>query len=192
MLIKTEVIEGRIFITSPYNADFIAKVKNIGGRWNAASKQWSVPEENSDLLNDLLNEIFGTAVAGSSGEKIKVRYKASDFEPIKFTDIRIGNAVMVSRRLRDNPVTFNHATIVASGKGFPSSGGSNGYPKPAPFEDTILQSELPVEIYNALEAEDKEKLTVVDSEADRTQSLENEKAKLLARLAEIEKELGGK
>ena len=77
MVKNGEMIE----ITSEYNADFVRRVKLIGGQWGASKKVWSVPTENEELLIELLRECYGyTPDEEASAGVIKVEYRACDFE----------------------------------------------------------------------------------------------------------------
>lgn len=180
MTIKVEIKDNRIFVNSPYNAAFIGKAKEIGGRWDAPSKSWTFEESNKNLVNDALIDFYGEGINGKA-ETIKVDYQASKFEDVYKGNISIGNLVTVTRRYRDRPVTITPGTIVIEGS-FETSGGSSKSPRPDADTDVILRTELPLTVYNSLSDKVKEKLTVQSDRAD----LEAEKARLLARLAEID------
>lgn len=42
--IQVEVKNGKAYIASPYNVEFVRRIKLSGGKWSAASKRWYVPE----------------------------------------------------------------------------------------------------------------------------------------------------
>ena len=45
-MIKIEVENGRANIYTPYNPDFVRKIKGVGGsKWNSSEKYWSIPED---------------------------------------------------------------------------------------------------------------------------------------------------
>lgn len=171
---------GQLLVKSPYNADFVKKVKEIGGKWNG--DVWSVPEENKQLLKDVLIAVYGEGV-DEKVQKVTVTYKASDFEDLNSDSIRIGTAKTVTRRSRDYPVSFYFDTIVFKGSFLPS-GGSAKYPFPSSEEGTVLRSKIPVTIYEALEENEKQLLTI-EGESQVLVALKEEREKLLKRIEEI-------
>jgi len=46
-------------IASPYNADFVAGIKGLTGKWNASSKTWIVPFAVENEARSLLCAIYG-------------------------------------------------------------------------------------------------------------------------------------
>ena len=44
--IKVTIKDGRASIYTPFNRDFVAAIRNVGGRkWDGENKCWTVPEE---------------------------------------------------------------------------------------------------------------------------------------------------
>ena len=81
--------------------------------------------------------------------------------------------------------TTDKATEKAKEKPEEKSAGSKAA---KPKEDTVLRSDIPLELYENLSDKEKEKLKVIETETPREKLIE-EKEKLLKRLEEIEKEL---
>lgn len=184
MNIKLENVNGKIRVQSPYNDHFIKEVKQIGGKWNGSNGTWDVPEDNKDLLDRVLLDAYGYSETGT--EMIKVQYLAEKF--IYYNEIRIGNLMTVNRIGRDYDVTFHADTVVIEGN-IPGSGGSVKNPRVAPASDTILQSIIPQAIYDSLEDKEKDLITIIE-EKSREERLQEEKARLLERIKEINLELG--
>ncbi len=177
---------GIIKVRSPYEKAFISEVKMIGGKWDASEKTWDVPEENEEMLRALLLRCYG--YAGEDSEMITVEYSPCDFPSMKQDPTtRIGGIKVLERRSRDGEVSFFNDTIVVSG-GFYGSGGSVRYPAVNPKDGTICRSKITRAAYDGFGEITKARLTIV-KEASKKERLEAEKAKLIARLAEIEKEL---
>ena len=43
--IKVTIKDGRASIYTPFNRDFVAAIRNVGGRkWDGENKCWTVPE----------------------------------------------------------------------------------------------------------------------------------------------------
>lgn len=176
--------EGRVFITSPYNKDFIREVKGISGKWHADQKQWSVPEKNIEKLSNLCVEIYGFTPLESS-EKITVRYKAVDFDKQE-EGIKIGGKVTAKRFSRDSDVVF-YDTEIIEGK-FYGSGGSKHYPMCKPADNVILESKISKQVYDNLEDKDRAKLEIVSEESE-IEKLLKEKEALLKKLEIVENKI---
>lgn len=174
---------GAIKVSSPYDARFVAKVKEIGGKWDGTARTWNVTDEVEEQLKGLLTSFYG--YTENSSDLIKIKYNASDFE--EDDSIQIDTIKTVTRGSRDGGVSFHSNTIVLSG-GFPSGGGSAKYPRPNPDADTELQSIIPRTVYDKLSDEDKIKIEIV-AEKSQKEKLDAEKEMLLKRLAKIEEEL---
>lgn len=181
--IKLNYTDDNIEVTSPYNGDFVGRVKKIGGKWNANAKVWAVPVENEELLKGHLTDVYGYVDAEE--ETIKVTLRAKDFK--YNNDIRIGSWVLATRRGRDYDVRLADGVYLVDGD-FDKSGGSKNHPSVDPNGSEILEINLPVGIYDKLTEDEKALLTKVeDKKVSVLEALEARKAKLLAELEEIEK-----
>lgn len=176
--------EGRIYVKSEYNGTFVARVKRIGGKWNAESKEWHVSEEQEKALEKILYVVFGYE-PNRALEMLRVEYNASDF--LWEGDVYIHKLCMVDRASRDTHVRYHCNTIVIEGE-FPARGGSARYPMAKPAEGTVLRSDIPCGVYEQLSDEEKTKITIIQEESKKALLLK-EKEQLLNRIAEIEKEL---
>lgn len=178
MVKNGEMIE----ITSEYNADFVRRVKLIGGQWGASKKVWSVPAENEELLIELLRECYGyTPAEEASAGVIKVEYRACDFE--KDDVVKIGSSTTAMRPSRDAAVRVMSGSVVVKGQ-FDSSGGSAKYPSVSADEDVVMRSQMSRVFYDTLPESEKALLTIIDEEAPLAKLLKQRDA-LLAQLAEV-------
>jgi len=50
----------RIGVSSPFNGDFIAKARGLGGKWDGVSQRWMFPASEEAALRALCIEIYGT------------------------------------------------------------------------------------------------------------------------------------
>lgn len=58
--IKIEKSQGKIYVQTPYNAEFIAKVKNIGGaKWDRYEKAWVLDEDYIEDVRMVLADVYG-------------------------------------------------------------------------------------------------------------------------------------
>ena len=161
-MIKLKKENSIISVTSPYNADFIKRAKQIGGKWNSRQKTWDIPEEAEKELRQILFEAF---------ENIKIGTVVAEDAATRFS--------------RDTQVKVASGFRVTKGE-FKNSGGSAKYPAPE-ADGIVMKGSIPLFVYDHLSKEERAKIKV---QADDIKSaLETEKETLLKRLAEIEKEL---
>lgn len=183
-MFKLRKEEGKIYVQSDYNPTFIAKIKKIGGRWSASTKEWYISADSMEALEKILDEVFGSR-SDEPIELIRVEYSAEDF--VREGDVYIGRLCMVDRPRRDSMVSYHYDTAVVDGE-FPGRGGSMKYPMAKPSPGTVLRSSIPRGVYDKLEEELKQRIVIIE-ETDRRQCLISERDKLLSRIAEIDKEL---
>ena len=59
-MMKIEVMNGKANVYTPYNPDFVKKVKGIGGaKWNGSEKCWEIPETAIEAARAIMCEVFG-------------------------------------------------------------------------------------------------------------------------------------
>lgn len=62
----------RINVYTPYNSDFVARVKNAGGRWDSETKCWSIPAEALEVVRAIMRDVYGIDDSNES-RTVKVR-----------------------------------------------------------------------------------------------------------------------
>lgn len=188
-------------VASPYHPDFPARARALGGKWVATSKAWSFDPRDEPAVRALCVEFFGTD--GSpvmEGDLVTLRVTLAPnirigklCGPLYFAGREIGRAYG-----RDSGARQGDGIVFL--KGSVTSGGSmkNWYTKTtegaifeirdlprAKAEETIKDS--------GYDDGDIERIEIVSDDTDhdtRRRALETERAALLARLAEIDSELG--
>lgn len=177
--------DGTIRIVSPYNSEFIKAAKMIQGKWNSEKKSWDFPIGNEEQLDKILIENYGEC--GKCEETLNVIINLYEIGENAGEGIVLNGLILASRRSRDVPVRINENAVLISG-GFPESGGSTRYPRCNPLEDTKVKITVSREWYE--NNKDNECIEqVVNSESIDKSRLIEEKERLLARVAEIEKQL---
>ena len=175
---KVVMENGKIKVKSAYNAEFVNGAKMLQGKWSAP--YWCFPEENEQEVRELLLRIYGEN--GEEQERVSV---IVDVSKMNGGSIYLEGILLATRFSRDCAVKLAENVILVSG-GFPERGGSAKCPMCNPEEGTKLKIKgVPLALYERI----KEKVALCDDVAQRKERLEAEKARLLARLAEIEKEL---
>lgn len=180
---KITIENGRAKVSTPYNADFVAKIKGIGGsRWEASNKCWSVPAESVDQVREIMMAVYGrtdqttekTCTIRLTFEKSMCEYRAP---------VAIYGKTIASAFGRDTGARAGDDVAFVEGK--PASGGS------VKNWTSIVPSGSVVVLYNVPESMLSRELPagvaaeVISNEVNRDELLQ-EKERLLARLAEIE------
>lgn len=198
--IRVENVGGKVEIYTPYNCDFIdaLKAKVGGARWDAAKKCWTAPEEMLDAVRAILKDVYGYTDIEDAGKLYTVRleslYAKADRAPVSAF-----NKVIARAWGRDSGAVVGDDVIFVEGS--PKSGGSrNNW-------ETIIPEGCVIDVLHVPEKaleKFKEELAgetcpdykivseTVEEEKkdDQRAKLLEEREKLLARLAEINKELG--
>lgn len=176
-----------ILIASPYNKEFVSEAKQLGGKWRSDEKAWAFPLTRADAVRDLCARIYGSAPSapGERGVTVRITAKRDLYElcaPVLFA----GRGV-VRATGRDSGARPGEGCAIISGR--VTSGGS------VKNWQTCVDEGAVVEIENmdpaaAVETDDWSVEIAGSTVLDRDALLE-ERAKLAARLAEIDKMLEG-
>ena len=181
---KTKIENGKIYVQSDYNRDYISRAKGLQGRWSAP--YWVFPEENINELRELLLDVYGEC--GELAEEAPVTVTVDlDLDDYKYgAEVTIGSFVAVRRWGRDREVSFADNVMVVSG-GFTPTGGSAKHPAVYHEQGTIIRvKDIPVKLYEKI----KDEAGVSLYKAPDNAALIEERDKLLARLAELNALIG--
>jgi len=187
----TSIGDGKIAVETPYNPEFVRRIKKAGGKWKADKKVWECDERSIEAVRAIMREVYG--MDDLPQELVTVRVTVREKGVI---DQHTGPVVLFGRTIasafgRDSGAKVGEGVVFE--KGTCRSGGSvkNWY--------TIIEAGSVFTIYDVPKRAVEEKLGWIDSYgtfeviesagASRRELLEQEKAALLARLAEIEEEL---
>lgn len=184
---KIVVNNGFADIYTPYNADFVDKIKRIGGRrWNGENRCWTVPETEIDTVRQFMVDVYGESDLPDSSEYVDVRIT---FENDAYSDYRSG-IVMFGKTIarawgRDSGAKVGDDVTIETG--VCTSGGSRANWYTAIKADTVIKiRNLPKK---ALEKGCDYDVTieVIKENGINKEALLAEKEKLVLRLSEIEK-----
>ena len=188
--IKVTIKDGMAKVFTPFNHDFVNAIRNVGGRkWDADDKCWTVPEEALPEVRKIMMEVYGeTDLPNTCGSvTVKVTFKEEWSE--RCDDVIIFKKVIASARGRDSGARPGDDVTFLEGE--PTSGGSmKNCESVVPAGCVVLLRHVPLTVCE--EDKDNEYYTaeIVDEGKDvRRKELEAEKTRLLARIAEIDKEL---
>jgi hypothetical protein len=99
IMISIEEEDGRLELSTPYNADYVKEVKKLqGAKYNPNSRSWSVNSSEREKANELVEKIFG--------EKTRESYTKKTFDTKENLQIRISSYEKkydeYTIRMRDN------------------------------------------------------------------------------------------
>lgn len=179
---------GKANIRSPYNPDFVKRVKALGGRWSAANRTWQVREEAIEAAREAMLETYGRCDREPTATVTVVvkttRVLVGDRKPIY-----LFGKLIASASGRDSGA--NVGDSVAFTEGRPTSGGSRAN------WTTIVPSESTIEIYNVAADYAKQEIAKLDARDPYTATIKTvpqidrdavlvERERLMARVAEID------
>ena len=187
-MIKTNIENNRFEMQTPYNKDFISEIKTIGSaRWNPSKKCWTVAEEDKEDAKRILMDVYGED-GETTQEEVTIKIRFTDDVEESEGPVTYAGKVLARAFSRDSGAIVGDDVILESGE--ITSGGSRRYWDTVVKKDTIMtvkhvskamiQKEIENETYGIEIIEES------NSEINKKALLE-EKEKLLARLAEIEK-----
>ena len=185
---KITIENERARIYTPYNAEFVSRIKNIGGRkWNASEKCWEVPKTEVNTVREYMLEIFGETDLGT-GERVTVKVTFNDDAVATCGSIVLFGKTVARATGRDSGARNGDDATLVFGK--IGSGGS------ARYWTTEIDEGAVIKLRNvpkaALDIDTEYDVTVEileEAEIDRNALIE-ERERLLARLEEINKLLG--
>ena len=189
--IKVTIENGRAKVFTPFNRDFVAAIKsNIGGRkWDSDERCWTVPEEALPQVRQIMMDVYGETdlpdAGGSVTVKLTIKQDLSEYcdGVIRF------KKVLALARDRDSGARAGEDVTYLEGE--PTSGGScKNWESIVPAGCVVLLRHVPLTVWE--EDKDNEYYTaelVDEGKEAKRKELEEEKARLLARIAEIDKEL---
>lgn len=178
---KIEIRDNTAYVFTPYNPAFVKEIKTIGGaKWDGVQRCWKVPEATVDTVRKIMMEVYGETDLPDGGEKVTVRVKFNEMETSLRSSIVVFGKTIACAFGRDSGARVgDEAAFIV---GAPRSGGS------AKNWTTVIDEGSVVEIRNVPIAalNDSYEYEIVEEKKIDRSALEEEKAKLLKRLAEIE------
>ena len=177
---------GMAKVFTPYNRNFIAKIKTIGGaKWNGEEKCWMVPETEIDMVRTFMMDVYGETDQADDSERVTVKVTFNDDEHEDKEGITLFGKNIARAFGRDSGAKLGEDVTLLTGE--ITSGGSKINWR------TVVEAGTVIKVRNvskkALDVSTDYNITVEEiqeANIDRA-ALIAEKTKLLARLAEIEK-----
>ncbi len=194
--IKISNVDGdRIAIFTPYNPQFVSRVKAAGARWDADKKAWMMPAANVDIAREIMRTVYGRDDMPRAGENL-VRVKVTALEDVRVTrgPIVLLGHVIASAYGRDSGARIGDG--VAFVHGAPQSGGSVKNWKTEISQGSVfILSDVPSTMLGALESAEQcgEKLyqyeVLADDRVEQLRKLQSRRKELADALADIDAQI---
>ena len=120
--IQVEIKNGKAYIASPYNVEFVRRIKLSGGKWSAASKRWYVPEPALPAVRTMMAEVYGETDEGPASEYVTLVVKWLENDWTVCGPVTLAGRVIASAWGSDSGA--KPGTNVSFISGEPTSGGS--------------------------------------------------------------------
>ena len=187
MQIKMENGMAKVF--TPYNSEFVSKIKNVGGRkWNGAEKCWMVPESEVGVVRDIMMHIWGETDIPDDNKRVTVEVTFDDEFSARWDDVMLFGKVIAHATGRDSGAKVGDDVTLISGR--VTSGGSVKNWYSVVKKGTVVHvRNVPENLVASMDGCVGLTVKVLPEREKDITALLAEKEKLLARLAEIEKEL---
>ena len=186
---KIAIEQEQALLYTPYNPDFVRRVKTIGGaRWDAKNRVWRIPVEAVDQARQIMREVYGECDLPDNTERVTVKLTFSKDVIAELGPIIIYGKQIASASSRDSGARVGQDVVFLEGE--PGSGGSRN------SWNTYIDAGSVVQVRNVPESMLTEPLPdgatyeiVPSKPAIDREALLAEKERLLARIAEINKML---
>ena len=186
--IRVNIENGRAKVFTPFNRDFVNAIRNIGGRkWDADDKCWTVPEEALPEVRKIMMDAFGETDLPDTCGSVTVKVTFKEEYSSRCDDVVIFKKVIASARGRDSGARPGDDVTFLEGE--PTSGGSmKNWKSVVPAGCVVLLRHVPRAVWEQDKDSEYYTAEIVDEGKDvKRKELEEEKARLLARIAEIDK-----
>jgi hypothetical protein len=114
-----------VILTAPYHPNLPAAAKQIGGRFDGTSKEWTFDARDEERVRDLARSIYGSD-GSEPVQLVTIRYTL-DASDAREQVLWVAGREVARRTARDAAVKLGKGVILIEGR-FPSSGGSTKYP----------------------------------------------------------------
>lgn len=181
-------VEGNtLHLTAPFSREANADYKGLGGKWDKANRTWVFKASDLIPLREVLRGHFG--YDDNPVEVVTARVELEGEYGRGGNSIEMFNRLIATRMGRDAPVKLGHGVRVVEGK-FTLRAGSTQYPSIGDVDGIVLEvREVPATHPDL----DDDAVTVQEADElpdSELASLEAERARLTARLTEIDAKLG--
>lgn len=185
------IAKGAAQIKTPYNADFVSKIRMVGGaKWDAEKRRWIVPETAVPAVREIMRDVYGRDDL-IEGETISVRLTFAETLERTTTSVIIMGHTISRAYGRDSGANPGDGVSFVQGECF-SSGSARNWSSGVKGGSVVIIDKVPIALYEREKDNLPRGVTCEIVKNDYQKSyfeLKDEKARLLARIAEIDKML---
>lgn len=188
---KITIAKGAAQIKTPYNADFVSKIRMVGGaKWDAEKRRWTVPETAVPAVREIMRDVYGRDDL-IEGETVSVRLTfAETVEKTTASVIIMGHTVSRAYS-RDSGANPGDGVSFVQGECF-SGGSMRNWTSGVKSGSVVIVDKVPIALYEREKDQLPRGVTceIVKNDCPTSRiQLEEEKSRLLARIADIDKML---
>lgn len=170
-----------IRLVSPYHPDCPKKARAIGGKWDHATRSWRFDQRDHKRVEQLATDLWGWSGSNDT-TTVTIRVNADDY--CQDNEIIVAGRSVAYRPGRDASVRLADNVIIVHGR-FADRAGSAKYPEVGDCDGVTLEiRDLPA---SALTLLDQAKYELVNDDSDPLAALREERQRLMARIAQIDK-----
>lgn len=188
---KITIANGMAQIKTPYNANFVAKIKMVGGaKWDAEKRRWTVPETAVPAVREIMRNVYGRDDL-IEGETVSVRLTFAETLERTTTSVIIMGHTISRAYGRDSGANPGDGVSFVRGECF-SGGSMRNWSSGVKGGSVVIVDKVPVSLYEREKDNLPRGVTceIVENDCPTSRiQLEEEKSRLLARIAEIDKML---
>lgn len=185
MKIEIKIDNDKASLYTPYNQEFVKRVKNIdSAKWDKSNKCWVIPADAVDAAREIMVSVYGEDDRGAD-ETVKLRVKVLEGLYGLRSDVNLLGKCLCHAYSRDSG--GKAGTDVSYVVGQPDSSGSakNWYSAVPPGSEIILSNVSKV-LWDAYEPTDDIVIVAISSGGNKDK-LVAERAALVARIQEIDR-----
>lgn len=191
----TKVADDKIEVRTPYNPQFVSKIKTAGARWNAIDKAWTMHAANIDVAREILRAVYGRDDMPAVDEKlVRVRVTALQNISADRGPIVLLGRIIASARGRDSGARVGEGVAFTDGK--PQSGGSvKNWTTEIPEGSVFVVADVPTTLLGELDetgwrGQKLYQYEIIDDDRDeQLRKLQARREELAAALAEIDAQI---
>src|SRR5690606_18648972 len=187
-MVKITESDSILTVRSPYNAAFVEGARKLSGRFDRAACAWNFPASQRERVAALLREVYGT---DGSAPIPTVTLRVRLMDSLRYTydaSLELGGRRVARVFGRDGGARLSDGVVVVEGS--IGSGGSRKNPRLTVADGTEIELlDVPRPIAERLAASTEGPVVsaaIVESEEIDREALAEERARLVARIAEID------
>lgn len=188
-MMKITTKDGKAYVSTPYNKDFVTKVKQIGGaRWNGSERCWVIPESEISTARTYMREVYGETDFPDEEERVTVDVTFLEMVQDWHNGVTVFGKQLCRAFGRDSGEKVGDGVTLIEGR--IGSGGSRANWTTVVHEGAKFRIRNLAKAALQIESDYNIKVEEVKEDEVNKEALRIEREKLLARLAEINALLG--